>query len=162
MAYTRLDSSRSGLARACRLRWDGTWGICPASGSWVPLTPGFPVKGRWVNSLHAAFLNESRTRGTDWRCVQEIRVSRSFFARCGGRPLVAPFKPGGIPVGVQWNPTSREKRARYPDFLYATPSNAACAAFIKESRMKFANATNLDRKSGVRGPNTTGRSTHNR
>jgi hypothetical protein len=26
---------------------------------------------------------------------------------------------------------------------------AACAAFRKESRMKFANATNLDRKSGV-------------
>jgi hypothetical protein len=25
----------------------------------------------------------------------------------------------------------------------------ACAAFRKESRMKFANATNLDRKSGV-------------
>jgi len=28
--------------------------------------------------------------------------------------------------------------------------------------MKFANATNLDRKSGVRGPNTTGRSPHER
>jgi len=26
---------------------------------------------------------------------------------------------------------------------------AACAAFRKESRMKFANANNLDRKSGV-------------
>jgi hypothetical protein len=26
---------------------------------------------------------------------------------------------------------------------------AACAAFRKESRMKFVNATNLDRKSGV-------------
>jgi hypothetical protein len=26
---------------------------------------------------------------------------------------------------------------------------AACAAFFKESRMKFANATKLDRKSGV-------------
>jgi hypothetical protein len=25
---------------------------------------------------------------------------------------------------------------------------ATCAAFIEESRMKFANATNLDRKSG--------------
>jgi hypothetical protein len=49
----------------------------------VPHTPGFPVKGRWGDSLHAAFLNESRTRDTGWHCVQEIRVSRSFFARSG-------------------------------------------------------------------------------
>jgi hypothetical protein len=31
---------------------------------------------------------------------------------------------------------------------HAAPEMAACAAFRKESRMKFANATNLDRKSG--------------
>jgi len=35
-----------------------------------------------------------------------------------------------------------------PDFLYAAPDTTACAAFSKESRMKFANATELDRKSG--------------
>jgi hypothetical protein len=29
---------------------------------------------------------------------------------------------------------------------------------LKESRMKMLNATNLDRKSGIRGPKTTGRS----
>ena len=34
---------------------------------------------------------------------------------------------------------------------YAAPNTTACAAFIKESRMKFANETNLDRKSGVPG-----------
>ena len=28
-----------------------------------------------------------------------------------------------------------------PDFLYVAPSMAACAAFIKESRLRFANAT---------------------
>jgi hypothetical protein len=28
-----------------------------------------------------------------------------------------------------------------PDFLYVAPSMAACAAFIKESRIRFANAT---------------------
>jgi hypothetical protein len=38
----------------------------------------------------------------------------------------------------------------YPDFLHGAPPTAACAAFIKESRMKFANASKLDRKSGVR------------
>jgi hypothetical protein len=32
----------------------------------VPHTPGFPVKFVGVDELHAAFLNESRTRG---RCL---------------------------------------------------------------------------------------------
>ena len=34
---------------------------------------------------------------------------------------------------------------------YAPPDGTACAAFVKESRMQVDNATNLDRKSGVRG-----------
>jgi hypothetical protein len=38
----------------------------------------------------------------------------------------------------------------YPDFLHGAPPTPACAAFIKESRMKFDNASKLDRKSGVR------------
>ena len=35
-----------------------------------------------------------------------------------------------------------------PDFLYVAPSMTACAAFSKESRMRFANANELHRKSG--------------
>jgi hypothetical protein len=35
-----------------------------------------------------------------------------------------------------------------PDFLHEAPPTDACAAFIKESRMKSVNASNLDRKSG--------------
>jgi hypothetical protein len=35
-----------------------------------------------------------------------------------------------------------------PDFLHAAPPTDACAAFIKESRMKSVNAIKLDRKSG--------------
>jgi hypothetical protein len=35
-----------------------------------------------------------------------------------------------------------------PDFLHEAPNRFACAAFSKESRMKFANANKLDRKSG--------------
>jgi len=35
-----------------------------------------------------------------------------------------------------------------PDFLYVAPSKTACAAFSKESRMKFASATKVHRKSG--------------
>src|ERR1700688_1586151 len=41
-------------------------------------------------------------------------------------------------------------RPTYPDFLHGAPPTPACAAFIKESRMKFANARKPDRKSGVR------------
>ena len=37
----------------------------------------------------------------------------------------------------------------YPDFLPHCLDRATCAAFRKESRMKFADATNLDKKSGV-------------
>src|SRR5271170_6282514 len=40
------------------------------------------------------------------------------------------------------------KRSADPDFLYAALDTAACAAFIEESRMKCANATQLHRKSG--------------
>jgi hypothetical protein len=41
-------------------------------------------------------------------------------------------------------------RPMSPDFLHGALPTAACAAFIKESRMKFANASKLHRKSGVR------------
>ena len=44
----------------------------------------------------------------------------------------------------------RRFRPTYPDFLHGAPPISACAAFIKESRMKLANARKLDRKSGVR------------
>src|SRR5450631_163882 len=39
-------------------------------------------------------------------------------------------------------------RPMVPDFLHGAPPTGACAAFIKESRMKFVNAWELDRKSG--------------
>jgi hypothetical protein len=44
----------------------------------------------------------------------------------------------------------RSSVSRRPDFLYAALDTTACAAFIKESRMIFANANHLDRKSGLR------------
>src|ERR1700730_12875897 len=40
---------------------------------------------------------------------------------------------------------------RYPYFLYAVPKSAACAAFIKESRMEFLEANQLHRKYGIWG-----------
>jgi hypothetical protein len=40
------------------------------------------------------------------------------------------------------------KKTGDPDFLHEAPNRFACAAFSKESRMKFANANKLHRKSG--------------
>jgi hypothetical protein len=40
----------------------------------APAYSGFPVELSGVVELHAAFLNESRTRGCWWRPVQEIRI----------------------------------------------------------------------------------------
>jgi hypothetical protein len=45
---------------------------------------------------------------------------------------------------------ARRFRPTYPDFLHEVLPTSACAAFIKESRMKFANASKFHRKSGVR------------
>ena len=45
-------------------------------------------------------------------------------------------------------PLSETNRTLAPDFLYAALNTTACAAFIKESRMHFANASRLHRKSG--------------
>jgi hypothetical protein len=57
---------------------------------------------------------------------------------------------GGMLCQKQWLGFAHRFRPTYPDFLHGAPPTAACAAFIKESRMKFANARKLDRKSGVR------------
>ena len=45
-------------------------------------------------------------------------------------------------------------RAARPDFLYVALDKAACAAFVKESRMNFANANQFHRKSGDHYPGT--------
>jgi hypothetical protein len=49
-----------------------------------------------------------------------------------------------------WLGCARRFRPTYPDFLHGAPPTPACAAFIEEGRMKFANASELHRKSGVR------------
>jgi hypothetical protein len=64
--------------------------------------------------------------------------------------VAAWWKSGHLEFGAA---TSGGKEAeRDPDFLHEAPKKFACAAFSKESRMKFANANKLDRKSG--GPRT--------
>jgi hypothetical protein len=66
--------------------------------------PGFPVELVGVGGLHAAFLNESRTRGPVWRHVQEIRVAhllrpRYALAR-GTRPTPSDFAMTQTPQGL--------------------------------------------------------------
>jgi hypothetical protein len=45
-------------------------------------------------------------------------------------------------------PPSKTNGMLAPDFLYAALDTTACAAFINESRMNFANASPLHWKSG--------------
>ena len=54
--------------------------------------PGFPVKLVGVDTLHAAFLNESRTRGRVQRNVQEIRVARRFRPTYAGANMGHPSR----------------------------------------------------------------------
>src|ERR1700722_9618209 len=60
--------SRSGSIPSAEL--EGSDG-CPR---FAPAYSGFPVELSGVGALHAAFLNESRTRGRWWSPVQEIRI----------------------------------------------------------------------------------------
>jgi hypothetical protein len=48
---------------------------------------GFPVEIAGVGALHAAFLNESRTRGCWWCPVQEIRIRGPKKTSAAQRPL---------------------------------------------------------------------------
>src|ERR1700733_9547007 len=51
---------------------------------------GFPVELAGVGELHAAFLNESRTRGCWWSPVQEIRIRGPKKMGEAQRPLSVP------------------------------------------------------------------------
>jgi hypothetical protein len=54
---------------------------------------------------------------------------------------------GNAEFSPQTELSSRPERTRIS--CHAAPDTAACAAFVKESRMKIANATKFNRKSGV-------------
>jgi hypothetical protein len=77
------------------LRENSTYELCPAGVCLsfphkrrVGHTPGFPVKPVGVDELHAAFLDESRTRG---RCLVPRTGNPGIslvFARCGIPPML--------------------------------------------------------------------------
>jgi len=64
---------------------------CP---SFAMADSGFPVELSGVGELHAAFLNESRTRGCWWCLVQEIRIrgTKTRFFR-----MLLPDRPPNRP-----------------------------------------------------------------
>ena len=74
----------------------------------VPHIPDF----LWSSVGSANFMRLSLKKGAQvvlsGAACRKFGVSRSFFARCGGRPLVAPLPLGRMPVAVQWNPISRK------------------------------------------------------
>src|ERR1700733_10654796 len=57
---------------------------CP---TFAPAYSGFPVELSGVVELHAAFLNESRTRGCWWGPVQEIRIRGTKMMGAAHRTL---------------------------------------------------------------------------
>jgi hypothetical protein len=116
-------------------------------------------------------------RGFDWNCRGSSRLAPASWATKAGCPIAPILGLSGRPqhstrllllqtrddnsVAGKWS------QKRSDEWLLMIPQNChpdrsepgfpatrhspttTCAAFRKESRMKFANATNLDRKSGV-------------
>jgi hypothetical protein len=113
--------------------------------------PRFPVEFCGFPELHAPFLEERRTRGPVQCCVQEIRGICLVLADVGYRrpPPQASYGLHNY-VRVPYVRTSVRgpKTMGDPDFLLEALARATCAAFIKESRMKFRGASKLNRKSG--------------
>ena len=83
-----------------------------------------------------------------WRRVQEIRVSRSFFARCG-IPLLFPsdsFIHSPLPHGSTTLPFVIPSEPGFPATLRWTQPRVRFS--VGENRMKSVNANKINRKSG--------------
>ena len=92
------------------------------------------------------------------KTIEKVREKREKGTQDSRPGLFQPFPrhsrdyPGN---GIFWSRAkkrswgcARQFRPMVPDFLHEAPPTDACAAFIEESRMKFANARKPDRKSG--------------
>jgi len=75
-----------------------------------PAYTGFPVDLACVGELHAAFLDESRTRGCWWRPVQEIRI---HGLNTTGEALIFCFRNPGQSRGVKC-PSPSPRRRSFP------------------------------------------------
>jgi hypothetical protein len=116
---------------------------------WVPHCPDFLWKV--VALRHSMRLSLMKGAHAELSCTawQEIGV-KPFFGLSGihSTHLTVLSATSQFPMDAPPYPlSSRPKRTRIS--CHAALDMAACAAFRKESRMKFANATKFDRKSGV-------------
>ena len=88
----RVDISRSGVQKI-RIRGEreprsqGRLGCAEGLVSAPALDPGFPVEAGVTNEQHAAFFEESRTRGLGGAMKQEIREMAAPMLRWGNSLL---------------------------------------------------------------------------
>src|SRR5271155_5644403 len=81
--------------------------------------PRIPVRLGGTNELHAAFLNESRTRCSCWRRVQEIRGISRFWRDVGPHPSEARIHTGILPKTNLFISSVAEGSAFYPQLTQA-------------------------------------------
>jgi hypothetical protein len=112
---------QSCLAKELSSRPEEAWACCPPKGHEKHLGPATT----FYETVALSFVIPSEAEGS--------AVPRSF--------------PENAEIYPQTELSSRPERTRIS--CHAALETTACAAFSKESRMKFANATNTNRKSGV-------------
>jgi hypothetical protein len=75
-------------------------------------------------------------------------VNPNFLLRSARNDHLCGFRQGK-PHEVRQRHQPRQEIRETGISCYAALEGTTCAAFVKESRMKFANATDLDRKFGA-------------
>jgi hypothetical protein len=115
----------------------------------VHSTLNLPKASRLLGMTKGSAALTSTAVAEGWR----ERRSSAIFITLGWPLAHQPFRRE-----KRWDPaillTESKRRRRFklchpdPDFLHVAPSKTACAAFSKKSRMRFANANKLHRKSG--------------
>ena len=142
-----------GQQRRSNSSWVGSSGVRgprvePSNGS-LPL-PGYGrLRECPTGAACTAWSIRKRQLGS---LTKQAAVPRYLRGKCAARPneVERSQQFQDTPNRKQWLGFAHLFRPTYPDFLHGAPPTPACAAFIKESRMKFANAIKIHRKSGVR------------
>ena len=113
----------------------------------IPSVPGFPTSPLSPASTYVVLFKENHMQSTEATTLHR----KSGEAEGSAVPQTC---PGNAEYYTQTKLSSRlPRRAVGPERTRISCRTAlettACAAFSKESRMKFANAININRKSGV-------------
>jgi hypothetical protein len=106
----------------------------------IPSVPGFPTSPLSPASTYVVLFKENHMQSTEATTLNR----KSGEAEGSAVPQTC---PGNAQYYTQTKLSSRPERSRIS--CRTALETTACAAFSKESRMKFANATNINRKSGV-------------